>query len=191
MDLTINLVDGHLTTSIFEKAQNLYLYIPPHSSHPKGALTGLIFGQVLRYGRLCSLQSDADEKTKEFFSHLTARGHKSSDFLPLFQRAEENSPEEHETHRKQKWVDSQNQVYLHLQFHPEDPPSHAIQRLWKEQVSHPPGELPLPRLQNCVKDEVGFSKLVVAYSRPLNLRNRFSVRDITGRGKPASEYLAE
>jgi hypothetical protein len=116
----------------------------------------------------------------------------------LFQRADENaakylarSPEEHETYRKQKWVDSQNQVYLHLQFHPQDPPSHAIQRLWREQVSHPTGELPLPKIQNSVKDEVGFSKLVVAYGRPLNLRNRFSVRDITGRGKPASEYLAE
>jgi hypothetical protein len=198
MDLSITLVDGRISTSIFEKAQNLYLYIPPHSSHPKVVYTGLIYGQVLRYRRLCSLQSDADAKIQEFFSRLTARGHKIADLLPLFQRAEESaakylarSPEEHITHQQQKWVDSQNQVYLHLQFHPEDPPSHAIQRLWREQVSHPPGELPLPKMQNCAKDAVGFSKLVVAYSRPLNLRNRFSVRDIKGRGKPASEYLAE
>jgi hypothetical protein len=44
---------------------------------------------------------------------------------------------------------------------------------------------------NFAKERVGFSKLVVAYSRPLNLQNRFSVRDIHGRGKLVSEYLAE
>eukprot|EP00956_Cyclotella_meneghiniana_P007749 scaffold10339_cov41-Cyclotella_meneghiniana.AAC.5 len=54
MDLTISIVDGKIETTIFEKSQNLYLYIPPHSSHPRGVLTGLIFGQVLRFRHLCT-----------------------------------------------------------------------------------------------------------------------------------------
>lgn len=54
MDLTITIVNGRLETTLFEKEQNLYLYIPPHSSHPRGVFTGLIFGQVLRIRRLCS-----------------------------------------------------------------------------------------------------------------------------------------
>ena len=54
MDLTISIVDGRLNTIIYKKYQNLYLYIPPSSSHPKGVLTGLIFGQVLWIRRLCS-----------------------------------------------------------------------------------------------------------------------------------------
>ena len=46
-------------------------------------------------------------------------------------------------------------------------------------------------MKNDTEEEVGLSKLVVAYSRPLNLKNRFTVRDIHGRGKPVSEYLAK
>jgi hypothetical protein len=45
-------------------------------------------------------------------------------------------------------------------------------------------------MKNLAKARVGFSKLVVAYSRPLNLQNRFSVRNIHGRGKKVSDYLA-
>ena len=66
MDLTISIVNGRIETTLFEKAQNLYLYIPPHSSHPKGVTTGLIMGQVLRIRRLCSKRADANEKIKQF-----------------------------------------------------------------------------------------------------------------------------
>jgi hypothetical protein len=86
-DLTI--VNGRLETTLFVKEQNLYLYIPPHSSHPRGVFTGLIFGQVLRIRCLCSKQSDADDRKKQFYTRLLPRGH-TNDFLqPLFCRAEE------------------------------------------------------------------------------------------------------
>jgi hypothetical protein len=45
MDLTITIVDGKLETTLFEKAMNLYLYIPPYSAHPRCIFTGLIFGR--------------------------------------------------------------------------------------------------------------------------------------------------
>lgn len=196
MDLTITIADGHLETTLFEKAQNLYLYIPPHSSHPRGVFTGLIFGQVLRIRRLCSKQSDADDRIKQFFARLLARGHTHEFLRPLFQRAEVNaanylsrSTEEHDRLRISKEAKSSDQVFFHLQFHPNDPPSRDIQSIWREHVSHPPGDAPLNTLKNLNKCAVGFSKLVVAYSRPLNLRNRFTVRDIHNRGRPVSEYL--
>jgi hypothetical protein len=197
MDLTIRIVDGKLVTTIFEKAQNLYLYIPPHSSHPKGVLTGLIFGQVLRIRRLCSLSTDADDKISQFFERLRNRGHSVASLVPLFTRAEQNAlryinrtPEDIERLKQKKWIESRKQVYFHLQFHPENPPSSKIQDLWKKHVSHPPNDVPLSLMKNLAKERVGFSKLVVAYSRPLNLQNRFSVRDIHGRGKKVSDHLA-
>ena len=61
LDLTINLNPRTLqiTTKLYEKPRNLYLYIPPHSSHPTGVLRGLIFGNILRIISLTSYIHDA------------------------------------------------------------------------------------------------------------------------------------
>lgn len=198
MDLTISIVDGKIETTIFEKAQNLYLYIPPHSSHPRGVLTGLICGQVLRFRRLCSKRSDSNKKIKEFAQRLLARGHSREDLEPIFAKAEKNalnylrrSQSDIDKLDKQKWIKSKKQIFLHLQYHPEDPQSREIQKLWTDLVSHPAGDTPLSEMKNGEDEKVGFSNLVVAYSRPLNLGNRFTIRDIHSRGRPVSEYLAE
>ena len=198
MDLTITIVDGHLETKLFEKEANLYLYLPPHSAHPRSVFTGLIFGQVLRTRRLCTHKSDADNSIGEFFTRMLARGHKQESLAPLFVKAEKNAkaflqrtPEERKQIKKQQELDSHTQLFLHLQFHPDDPSSREIQKIWQEQVLQPKGETPLPDMTNADGERVGVNKLVVAYSRPLNLKNRFSVRDIQGRGRPASDYLAK
>ena len=71
------------------------------------------------------------------------------------------------------------------------PQSRDIQSIWREQVLQPEGETPLPDMENTDEVQVGLNKLVIAYSRPLNLKNRFSVRDIDGRGISVSEHLAQ
>jgi hypothetical protein len=197
MDLTITIEDGKLTTTLFEKEQNLHLFLPPTSAHPKGCGIGLVFGHVLRARRLCSRQADADRKIGEFLEQLLERGHTREHLLPLFARAEENAarymsrtPRQRLVLIEEKKQAARRHLYFHLQFHPDDPSSSAIQRLWRENIFSPPGEDPLPEMTNYDGEKVRIDKLIVAYSRPLNLRNKFSVRNIHGRGKPVSEYLA-
>ena len=96
---------------------------------------------------------------------------------------------EHEEARKLKQAEAQQQIYFHIQFHPEDPPSREIQKLWRDYVSHPSDDLPLIEKKNVMGEKVGIRKLIVAYKRPPNLHNRFSVRDIHGRGSDVSTFI--
>ena len=125
----------------------------------------------------------------------------AADYIgPLFDKAERNatataylklSPTARENLRKKKSSDFHNQIFLHLQYHPYDPQSHKIQQIWREQVLQPAGETELTVLESLNGERVGINKLVVAYNRPPNLKNRFSVRDIHCRGKSVSEHLAQ
>eukprot|EP00956_Cyclotella_meneghiniana_P013821 scaffold20268_cov64-Cyclotella_meneghiniana.AAC.2 len=135
MDLTITIEGNQIVTTLYEKALNLYLYIPPFSSHPRGVFTGTISGQILRIRRLCNYKDDADSRIQEFLSGLLARGHSRDNLTALFLKAKENStsyllrsPGEHKALRKRKRDDSHHQVYFHLEFHPNDPPARKIQK---------------------------------------------------------------
>jgi hypothetical protein len=43
LDITIQIdTKNAILTTLFEKLLNFYLYLPPHSAHPPGVLTGLV-----------------------------------------------------------------------------------------------------------------------------------------------------
>jgi hypothetical protein len=193
MDLTITITNsGHLTTTLYEKPQNLYLYIPPHSAHPPGMLSGLIHGNILRIHRLCSSITDIQQKSSQFFTRLTHRGYTNSQLLPLFKSAHKkallfnNNINTHNTNH-----DTHNQLFFHLQFHPEDPKPPTIHKLWQSIVVNPPHNKPINELTNLHGNPISINHLTIAYSRPTNLRNKFSIRNIVGRGRDVSSYLVD
>ena len=65
---------------------NLYFYIPPHSAHPLGVLTGLVSCNILRIHSLCSKQDDINRRVKEFYVRLLVRGYQCDFLIPAFSK---------------------------------------------------------------------------------------------------------
>jgi hypothetical protein len=81
LDLTLTIRKDRVQSTLFEKAMNLYLYLPPHSAHPPGVLKGLIAGMVLRILRLTSDPDERKAHGQGFFNCLRARGYLASTLL--------------------------------------------------------------------------------------------------------------
>eukprot|EP00956_Cyclotella_meneghiniana_P021804 scaffold40247_cov36-Cyclotella_meneghiniana.AAC.1 len=151
MDLTISIDNGKFKFTLFEKPLNLYLYIPPNSAHPPGCITGLIFGNVLRIYQLCSEESDIHNPVDNAKAYL------------------QRSDAEHKARKLAKEKDSKQRVFLHLPYHPHDPPSKTVQRLWRSYVTSPEYMEPLAEVTNHRDARIGLRRLTIAYHRAPNL----------------------
>jgi len=187
MDVTITIKDGKLTTTLFEKDLALYQYLPPNSSHPPGVLTGLVMGGVLRILQLCSDEDDADGHIHNLYRRLLSRGHQPTNLLPLFDRAITNAQAYLANFSKKKPTPTETKrdtIYLHIPFHPQDPPAKHRQKLWQEHMVQPPGKQPLALIDCGEEATFPIEKMTVCYSRHQNLGNYLSYRKLdkyTGR----------
>ena len=88
LDLEIQLDPaGVLSTNIYEKALNLYLYLPLHLSHSLGFLRSLINGFAYRVFILCRHDNLRDVYLRWCFERLVARGHSATLLQRLFKQA--------------------------------------------------------------------------------------------------------
>ena len=109
MDLAISITNGNISTSLYEKPLNLHFYIPPHSAHPDGLLPGIV------HSTLCSDHNDRILHTKVFFKRLQARGYKSDQIKPLFNKA--IACAQRYSRPTNRATNDNNTVILHLPFH--------------------------------------------------------------------------
>ena len=197
MDLTVTITNNNsIETTLFEKKLNLYLYIPPHSAHPPGVLNGLVLGNTNRIYTLCSNQDDTKRLIKDFYARLADRGYTRDKLLPLFQKAHRlatrprsiplslsNIPPTTET------TETNNRLFFHIRYNPFDPKSSRIQDLWKRTVLNPRQAVQLKHIRNLEGHRTEIDRLTIAYSRPLNLGNMLSYRNLDRlSGPPVSSY---
>ena len=75
LDLEISIVDYKLVTNVYSKPTDSNLYLQLNSCHNPKAIGGIQKGIALRIRRICSLEQDYFEKSKEYMAYLVARGH--------------------------------------------------------------------------------------------------------------------
>jgi hypothetical protein len=181
LDLTINVNCGRLSTCLFEKALNLYLYLPPHSCHPPGVVKGLIVGRMQQIYRLTTRPEDRHRLVSQLFLRLQARGYSRPWLAPIFASALRavllaNEPASATLAPARMTGPPETPLYLHVQFHPRDATSRTIQRAFRSTMLSPRGEPPLPDLRNRRNARLNVSRLIVAYHRPRNIGNLISPR---------------
>ena len=189
MDLTISITNGNISTSLYEKPLNLHLYIPPHSAHPPGLLPGIVHSTLFRIFTLCSDPHDRILRTKVFFKRLQARGYKSDQIKPLFNKAIARA--QRYSGPTNRATNDNNTVILHLPFHPNDPPSHQIQQAWRDTIASPRYHMPLPQMRNPKsRGKCNIDRMIIAYRRPMNLGNLLSHRNLNTNPStpPVSSY---
>jgi uncharacterized protein (UPF0335 family) len=188
LDLKITIQSNQrISTIIYEKPLNLYLYLPPHSTHLQGVLKGLVYGSITRIFRLTSDKDICQKNIKDLFRRLLARGFQTNQLLPIFADAQKRL-----TSPREKLLEDpdEKRIFFHLPFHPMDPPSNVIQKLFRDELLSPPNCTPLPDIPNHLKAKLRTNRLIVAYHRPPNLGNLMSPRIINAeKGPPVSAYL--
>jgi len=197
MDMTIRIVKGRIETALYAKPLALYLYLPPHSCHAPGVLTGLIYGQVLRIYQLCSQDDDKEKELVLFVHRLLDRGYQLNFIIPILTKAIDNaikylsqSDEYRHKMKKKKRNADRRSALLHLPFNTDDPKSSRIQDLWRDIASEPPGKTPLNQLETSTEVPVPIDRLIICYHRSPNLGNQLSYRKIDKRqGPKVSSYL--
>jgi hypothetical protein len=84
LDLTVFINNNSIFTKVYQKPLNLYSYLPPSTMHPPATISGFIKGEITRYHRLTSLDSDKDMITNLFFQRLIKRGYKRNFLQTIF-----------------------------------------------------------------------------------------------------------
>jgi len=187
LDLNLSIRDDRIHSSLFEKANNLHLFLPARSAHPPGVLYGIIAGSVHRSFSLCSDRSDAVLFLRKLFSHLRQRGYSSAKLNPLFSKAICNYRQRDSSSSS---TSSEHWLFK-LTYHPQNPSSQSIQRAWTQTVAEPPLSKPLAQIDLNYKP-LGHRRLIVCYRRPANLGNLLSYRKILPTsGRPVSSFCEE
>lgn len=76
LDLTLAITPtGAIVSKTYQKAMNLYLYLPPTSAHPPHVFMSQVYGTLQRYWIQNSDLADFKNIATSFFRRLVARGH--------------------------------------------------------------------------------------------------------------------
>ncbi len=183
LDIQITIDNGIITTRLYEKALNLYLYLPPSSTHSPSATKGLVYGMVKRIHALTTDPSTARQDIANLKTRLIARGHDATTVRKLIAEALSPTPA--------RIKPNGTHVKLHLPYHPLDPHSSRLQEHFRRHLSEPPGRQPLADIRNQDGEETRINRMIVCYSRHRNLAELLAPRKFKGMVKSVAETIRD
>jgi hypothetical protein len=196
LDIQITIESNRtLSTRLYEKKQNLYLYLPANSCHPPGCLKGLVYGMIYR---TLTLTSNIDIQTTEIqnlYYRLVARGYQPSMIKPLIEKAYRNIMDKKKLDRSSDdpippLDQKREHIFFHTMFHPNNPSSKKIQTFFRQEMLYRLNKPNLNDLKNHESVPIGIRRLIVCYHRPPNLGNLLSPRVLKCEDGPlVSSYL--
>ena len=197
MDLQLKIKEKKVVTSLYAKPMVLHLYIPPHLCHASGVLPGIVFGNMLQIHQLCPWAVDVTQENKLFIHRLLYRGYQLAQLTPLFQQAMDNAKVylqhtvlDHLCTKSKKGEGKCQRVFLHLPYHPTNPSSKTIQKLWHKLAASPMGQPPFHHLTNDQGYVIPINRLMIAWHCPPNLGNLLSYRKLSKcTGLKVSSYI--
>lgn len=177
LDLSLSVRDGRIHVALYEKPQNLYLYIPPISCHPPGFIKGLILGGRHRIARLCSDKADRRDALERFLFRLQQRGYSRALLHRILSQSSAKAPP--------SAAPPSRLLILHCRY---SPSRHIrrIRKIFATTLAHFPGEGPLTSLRNSLGHRLPPYRFLLAFHRQPNLRDTFSLRKFTLQPDPAT-----
>ena len=137
LDITIAIPPNlDIQMQLYEKAMNLYLYLPPHTAHPLGTLSGTIASMILWSHHQTSNKNDIAPAITKFYKRLCASGYTNNVLRPLFSQHYVLAQQSHSVVPS----NSSDCLYLHVLYHPMNPPAWKIQYIFHDTMLSPPGE---------------------------------------------------
>ena len=159
---------------------------------------------IYRIIRLTTRLEDKQASLQALFDRLVLRGYNPDwlyDFIvkttPIIEARLATPPPVKSLHEEYAvFFEPNTRLFLHLMYHPQGPTRKQIQQLFREHISFPKDEPPFAKLENYDGVRLAINQLIVAYSRPANLRTlvfprRLRTTDFTAPSTISREFLVE
>ena len=185
LDLTVSIENGALVTKTYKKSSSLYQYIIFNSAHPPWMMKGIVLNMLTTYYFQNTYKEDYWEAAMTFYRNLKRRGWSRDKLEPVFVSTHDKLTRPKSTNNKsiEEEISNEEQVILHLEYHPNDTPKREFRETWDESCM----DL-LSRPTN--KGGLGIKKTIIAYSRPRNIRERMQKAKLHQHpGKEASTFF--
>ena len=89
LDVTIDLHGGHISTKAYTKSTDTHAFLSCNSFHPRHIKQSIIYGQFLRYRRICSNDEIFFNDAIKLLEYFLARQYLFSDILHNFNKVKQ------------------------------------------------------------------------------------------------------